>query len=128
MVDWENTPENVEDYQGFVYIVTELDTGMKYIGKKNFWKTVKYPPLKGRKNKRHKKVQSDWKTYNTSSPELSCKLNTSPNNYKKEIARLCTSKEEMSVFEAYMQLQAYVNGEWSNYYNEVINLRLRLRK
>ena len=27
-----------EDFQGFVYEITELDTNKKYIGKKNFWK------------------------------------------------------------------------------------------
>ena len=32
---FEETPEN---YQGFVYEITELRTGKKYIGKKNFWK------------------------------------------------------------------------------------------
>ena len=30
--------EDLENYQGFVYEVTELETGMKYIGKKFFWK------------------------------------------------------------------------------------------
>ena len=30
--------EELENYQGFVYEVTELETGMKYIGKKFFWK------------------------------------------------------------------------------------------
>ena len=31
-----NMSEEVENYQGFVYEVTELETGMKYIGKKFF--------------------------------------------------------------------------------------------
>ena len=30
--------EELEKYQGFVYEVEEVDTGMKYIGKKFFWK------------------------------------------------------------------------------------------
>ena len=29
--------ETPEEYQGFVYEITELSTGKKYIGKKNFW-------------------------------------------------------------------------------------------
>ena len=38
--DKEFTPDEdfLEFYQGFVYQITELDTGMKYIGKKFFWK------------------------------------------------------------------------------------------
>ena len=37
----------LEDYQGFVYQITELDTGMKYIGKKFFWKPKTHPSLGG---------------------------------------------------------------------------------
>ena len=36
---FELTPE---EYQGFVYQITELHTNKKYIGKKNFWKPKKY--------------------------------------------------------------------------------------
>ena len=35
--------EDLENYQGFVYEVTELETGMKYIGKKLFWKKKVIP-------------------------------------------------------------------------------------
>mgnify|MGYP001204405816 CR=1 FL=1 len=34
--------EELEKYQGFVYEVEEVDTGMKYIGKKFFWKRKSY--------------------------------------------------------------------------------------
>ena len=32
-----------DDYQGFVYVITELSTGKKYIGKKNFWRPHTLP-------------------------------------------------------------------------------------
>ena len=40
---FETTPE---EYQGFVYEITEIDTGKKYIGKKNFWKPKTLPITK----------------------------------------------------------------------------------
>ena len=41
-----------DEYEGFVYLITNKKTGQKYIGKKLAkFKTTK-PPLKGKKNKR----------------------------------------------------------------------------
>ena len=40
-----------EEYEGFVYLITNTTTGQKYVGKKLAkFKTTK-PPLKGKKNK-----------------------------------------------------------------------------
>ena len=38
-----------EEYQGFVYLITELYTNKKYIGKKFFWKPKILPKNKKRK-------------------------------------------------------------------------------
>ena len=56
----ENLPEDTE---GFVYLITNTTNNKKYVGKKlaKFKKTR--PPLKGRKNKRRSKVESDWRDY-----------------------------------------------------------------
>ena len=48
------TSEDIGDYVGFVYIVTDNTNGMKYIGKKNFYSKTKLKPLKGQKRKRTK--------------------------------------------------------------------------
>ena len=50
-----------EGYIGFVYLITNLTTGQKYIGKKlaQFKRTK--PPLKGKKLKRRSTVESDWR-------------------------------------------------------------------
>ena len=61
---FEKTPE---DYQGFVYEITELATGKKYIGKKNFWKPKILPITKSRKRRKRLRVESDWKKYYSSS-------------------------------------------------------------
>ena len=144
---WLNIPNSYDNYVGFVYSVEEVDTGMKYIGIKKFWRTEKKKPTKykrkdgkflkdkkgnrilnTRTTKKHVKKESDWKTYNTSSPILQKNLETNPSNYIKTIISYHDSVSEMKAKEAYLQLNAYFIGEWSNYYNEVINLRIRLKK
>ena len=55
--------ETPEDYQGFVYEITELRTGKKYIGKKNFWKPKTLPKNSKRKKRIRTRVESDWRSY-----------------------------------------------------------------
>ena len=111
-------PFNMSDYIGFVYEITEKDTGMKYIGIKKFWK----------KNKKKEKVQSDWRTYNSSCKQLALKMKRDPDNYEKTIVHLCKSITEMKVAEACKQLDYYRAGRWDELYNQMIHLRVRLRK
>ncbi len=47
------------DKIGFVYLITNLDNGKKYIGKKLVQFKKSRPPLKGRKNRRRYQVESD---------------------------------------------------------------------
>ena len=49
-----------EDVVGFVYQITNTTNGRMYIGKKLARFKRSRPPLKGRKNKRRYKVDSDW--------------------------------------------------------------------
>ena len=49
-----------EDVVGFVYMITNTTNGRMYIGKKLAKFKRSRPPLKGRKNKRRYKVNSDW--------------------------------------------------------------------
>lgn len=126
--DWLNIPDNIGRFAGFVYRIDEISTGKKYFGIKKFWTIIKYPPLKGKKNKRHKKVESDWKTYNTSNSYLQKQLKENPENYKKVIVKWCESIEEMKAWETYYQLEYYIKGDWNILFNEVVNLRLRIRK
>ena len=59
-----------DEYEGFVYLITNTTTGQKYVGKKLAkFKTTK-PPLKGKKNKRRGYKESDWRTYYGSSDRL----------------------------------------------------------
>ena len=127
-MSWKNEPAGfAKDIIGFVYKITEKDTGLVYFGIKQINKRIRRKPLKATKRVRICYVESDWRTYNTSSPIMQAKLHTNPKNYIKEILRCCTTKTDLKAYEAYYQLEYYINGKWDMCYNEVINLRLRIR-
>ena len=113
-----------EGYIGFVYLITNLTTGQKYIGKKlaQFKKTR--PPLKGKRLKRRTTVESDWRDYWGSSERLQADVNTlGPEHFTREILYLCKSKAEMSYLEAREQFERRVL-ESDDYYNGIINVRV----
>ena len=125
----EEIPEGII---GFVYLITNLKTGQKYIGKKlaQFKRTK--PPLKGKKLKRRSTVESDWRDYWGSSERLQADVQQlGPENFTREILYYCTSKAEMSYIEAREQFDRRVL-ETDEYYNGIINVRVggseKLRK
>ena len=65
-----------EDCVGFVYLITNITNNRKYIGKKlakfskTTQKTVKLKNGNKKKKKIRTKVDSDWRDYYGSSPEL----------------------------------------------------------
>jgi hypothetical protein len=71
---WEFPHEfKVEDWFGFIYRIVELNTGREYIGKKQFYSN-RTKIVKGRKNRKHYRKESDWKTYTSSSKELNASI------------------------------------------------------
>lgn len=128
-----NTVDEIpEGKLGFVYLITNLKTGQKYIGKKlaQFKRTK--PPLKGKKLKRRSTVESDWRDYWGSSDRLNADVaSLGPENFTREILYYCTSKAEMSYIEAREQFDRRVL-ETDEYYNGIINCRVggsdKLRK
>lgn len=115
-----------EDHIGFVYCITELETGKKYIGKKLFWKTVKRKP-RGAKRVKRVKVQSDWQSYFGSSKALQEAVEENGSNkYKREILRLCKSKGELTYYELKEQVERKVLFR-DDYYNEFIGCKLHSR-
>ena len=91
--------ETPEEYQGFVYLITELDTGKKYVGKKFFWKPKILPITKTRKRRVKTRVESDWRTYFGSSREVQTLVESKGiGNFNREILKLCKTKGECSYY------------------------------
>lgn len=109
---------------GFIYEITNLLHHKKYIGKKQCISIRKRPPLKGKKNKRHFTVETDWKIYTGSNNELNSDIEKyGKNNFRFEIIKWCESKSELAYWEAKIQFERDVLLR-EDYYNGIINLRV----
>lgn len=119
-----------EDCVGFVYVITNLVSGRKYIGKKlaKFSKTsyrvVKLKNGNKRRKKIRSKIDSDWQDYYGSSPNLTVDIqNLGKENFSREILFYCRSKAECSYVEAREQFARRVL-ESDDYYNGHIQVRV----
>ena len=118
----EFTESDIGDHFGFVYLITHVRTGRKYIGKKFFskagYKQVKCKRKKIRKN-------SDWLTYWGSNKELQeeVKLN-GEDQYTREILHLCKTRSECSYWETW---EIFVRHALMNdgYYNAWVSCKIR---
>ena len=131
MIDWiyngEPFTDTPEEYQGFVYLITDTSNNKKYIGKKNFWRPKTLPVTKTRKRKKRTRTDSDWRSYYGSSVNLTEAITqSSPDNFKREILRLCESKGEMSYYEAKEQFDKNVLLS-DEYYNNFIGCKIHSR-
>jgi hypothetical protein len=114
---------------GFVYEIVNIITSKKYIGKKQCLTIKKKPPLKGKRRKRHEVVETDWKSYTSSSAEVNKDIEIyGKDNFQFNIIKWCDSKSELAYYEAKMQFDNDVLLR-EDYYNGIINLRVgRLKK
>ena len=79
---------DIGDYFGFVYLITNKSNSRRYIGRKYFW-SFRKPPDKKRKVKQ----ESDWKKYYGSCPELKEDLKKyGKETFNREIISLHTTK------------------------------------
>lgn len=112
------------DIIGFVYLIEEVATGMKYIGKKNLYKSKILPATKTRKRRKRVSVESDWRTYHGSNKTLLERaLDCAPGDFKREILHLCKTKGECSYREMEEQVIRKVLFR-DDYYNGIINCRI----
>ena len=119
-----------EDIVGFVYLIVNNVSGRKYIGKKlakfskTTQKTVKLKNGNKKKKKIRTKVESDWREYYGSSPEILKDVAAlGADNFTREILYFCKSKAECSYIEAREQFSRRVL-ESTDYYNGIINCRI----
>ena len=116
--------EDIQDYYGFIYRITNTVNGFDYVGRKYFKTIKKRPPLKGKKNKRRETVETDWKDYWGSSPRLQADIDTlGKDKFTREIIHLCKSRGETNYMEAYYQFTEGVLLREDNY-NGIIQIKL----
>ena len=81
-------------------------------------------PLKGKKRKRIEHVESDWKTYTSSSKVLCEDIESiGKTKFTFEILLTCENKFELAYHEARIQFEREVLLR-EDYYNGIINLRI----
>ncbi len=109
------TEDMIGDWLGFVYQITNLDNGKKYIGRKLFTKSKTV-----QKNKKKKKTRapSDWLTYTGSNAELNEAVKDGARLHK-EIIHLCASKGWLNYLES---KEIFVRDALldPNYYNQSV--------
>ena len=114
--------EDIGDSYGFVYLITNIENGKKYIGNKFFY-SMRTKQVKGKKKKT--KVFSDWQTYYGSSDILKKDVTLlGKEKFDRKIIHLCKTKGECGYLEAKEQ---FINGalETDDYYNTWIMVRVR---
>ena len=110
------------EYYGFVYTIENLLSGRKYIGKKFFWSTKRKQVNKKRKTI---KVESDWKTYWSSSDELKSEIAAlGEHNFKRTIIHLCKTKGVTNYLEAKEQMSHAVLEDSDKWYNSWIMVKV----
>ena len=116
--------EDISEYYGFIYRITNTVNGFDYVGRKYFKTIKKRPPLKGKKNKRRETIETDWKEYWGSSPRLLADIERlGKDKFTREIIHLCNSRGETNYMEAYYQFTEGVLLREDNY-NGIIQIKL----
>lgn len=128
MSDWiykgQPFTETPKEYQGFVYVIHNFSTNRFYIGQKQFWTVKKLPPLKGRVNKRHKRVASDWQDYWSSSEALKQDVELlGKSQFTRTILLMCESKGLLNYHETRLQFKYEVLLDERSY-NGIINCKI----
>ena len=115
------TSDDIGDFFGYVYCITNTISGKRYIGRKYF--TQRRKPRGG---KRRVTSESDWKKYYGSSPELKEDIkHYGKSNFKREIISLHETlgkvnyEETKQLFLNNVVIESLDNGEPA-YYNSNI--------
>lgn len=116
---------NPDDWLGFVYRIIDRTNGVQYIGKKQFWMTRRVK-VKGRKNRKVTKKESDWKTYTSSSSHVNNAINEKgKENFTFLIESFHETKSSLHYAEIEFQvmedvLRATMHDGTKSFYNKMI--------
>jgi hypothetical protein len=122
--------EDIDKYVGFCYLITKKSTDEKYIGRKYFHSIRK---VKGKA--RRQKRESDWKTYWSSSSVVKELVAANPEDFKREIVSLHTTKGDCNYTEVKLQFvfnvlesdgwfNDNINGKWQRKPKHITDNRL----
>jgi|TARA_B100000767_G_scaffold269826_1_gene292305 hypothetical protein len=118
------TSDDIGDFYGYVYRITNLVSGHDYIGRKYFNTVRKLNPLKGFKRKRKVTKETDWQEYWGSSKRLLEDIEKlGKANFKREIICLCETRGDTNYMEAKIQFDEEVLLNPNNY-NGIIAIKL----
>jgi hypothetical protein len=121
---YENREVAEEDLVGniaFVYLITNLTSGKKYVGKK-LLKFQRTKMVKGKKKK--VLIDSDWATYYGSNKELIKDVEEfGAENFRREILEFCKTRGDANYLEARYQFDWRVL-EGPGWYNDQVFCRV----
>lgn len=118
--DKEIDDDEIEGYASFVYMITNLETGKRYLGKKIF-KSIQRKKVKGKTRKKKVTKDSDWKSYYGSNKLLQEDVKRlGSDRFKREILKLCKTRGTASYWEAKYQMQHEVLENPDLWYNDWI--------
>lgn len=125
IIPWENTIDDISEFEGFVYRITHVPTNTKYIGKKSYWSRRRIK-VKGRKNRKRVVKESDWKHYYSSNNWIKEEVKTKGiSDFKFEILRQCKNKRETTYYEVWYQFKFDVlSSKLDNEEYEYINTNI----
>ena len=118
---------DIGDYFGFVYLITNKSNQRQYIGRKYFY-SFRKPPGKKRKQKQ----ESDWKRYYGSCPELKEDIKKyGKENFSREILSLhetkgtCNYEETKQLFLNNVLSESLDNGCPAYYNSNILGRYMR---
>ena len=130
---WKGREEiNPEKYFGFIYKITNKETGKFYVGKKVYWHNKKkkltkkqlaeLPPTPGRKPTHEVvRVESDWKTYWGSNKQLLTDIKQyGEDKFECWIFKQCLTKKQLTYWEMHYQCKEEVLINNNKSYNDNI--------
>ena len=114
--------EAPEGYFGFVYLITNLKSGRKYIGRKYFG-TTRRVKVAGKKRRKVIRKDSNWKEYTGSSKELNNDIKTlGMLQFRFEILILGRTKGQVNYLEENIHHRFHVASSYE-FYNDCIGPR-----
>lgn len=113
--------EMIQDHIGFVYMIENLATGKRYIGRKLFTKAAT-KTIKGKRKKI--RAASDWENYWGSNKVLQEDVKVlGPDHFKRTITRLCKTRSEAAYWETFEIFKHHALMS-DDFYNEWVTCKI----